>query len=228
MATVTAAIALLAVMNLTLMRAAQSAAIRIGETTPFDRVWAEQARVFHDWFGNPFTYPASLLFAFHNGVSPGDYDLLSTNRFLADPLQPYGRVDVGADDEWSIVDGWHAPERDGTTTFRWASSPATLRLPLDHAERLRVQVRLHAFGFPGAPPQTLTIATPSQACGPMAVGESWQTVECVLDRGAWRTGVNVLTLQFAWSHKPADVGAGGDQRNLAAAIDYVRVALSAP
>jgi hypothetical protein len=39
--------------------------------------------------------------------------------------------------------------------------------------------------------------------------------------------VNLLTLQFAWSRKPADVGAGGDQRSLAAAIDYVRVALSA-
>ena len=50
-----------------------------------------QARVVHGWFGNPFTYPASLVFALRNGVSPGDYDLLSTNRFLADPLRPYGR-----------------------------------------------------------------------------------------------------------------------------------------
>ena len=57
-----------------------------------------QARVVHRWFGNPFTYPASLVFALRNGVSPGEYDMLRTNRFLADPLQPYGRIDIGAPD----------------------------------------------------------------------------------------------------------------------------------
>ena len=146
------------------MGAAQNGAVRIGETLPFDRAWAAQARVVHGWFGNPFTYPASLVFALRNGVSPGDYDLLSTNRFLADPLQPYGRVDSARLERLGRrrVAARRRLARAGEATARPPTGgrrrPATLRIPLDHAAPLRVQVRLHAFAYPGAPPQTLTIA----------------------------------------------------------------------
>lgn len=223
-ASVIAALTVLALWNLSLMGAAQQGAVRIGETLAFDRAWGAQARVFHDWFGNPFTYPVSLVYALRNGVSPGEYDLLSTSRFLADPLRPYGGVDIGGEgDDWLLVDGWHAPERDGAITFRWAAAPATLRIPLDHASALRVQVRLHAFAYPNAPQQTLTIATPRGTCSAGAVSPGWQTAECLLDRSAWRSGVNELTLQFAYAQRPVDVGLGGDPRPLAAAIDWIRV-----
>jgi hypothetical protein len=223
-ASVTAILALLALGNIAQVGAAEQGAVRIGEPLAFDRAWAAQARVFHRWFGNPFAYPASLLFAVRNGVSPGDYDLLSTNRFLADPLQPYGRLDVGSDgDDWLLVEGWHAPERDGAVTFRWASTPAVLRVPLDHAATLRVQVRLHAFAYPNAAPQSLTIDANRHACAPLPVPPDWQTLECTLDASAWRAGVNAVSLAFAYAQRPKDVGAGGDERPLAAAIDWIRV-----
>jgi hypothetical protein len=242
-AVITGLLTLMAVWNVALMGAAQSGAIRIGETVPFDRAWGAQARVVHGWFGNPFTYPASLMFALRNGVSPGDYDLLSTNRFLADPLQPYGRVDIGNDpstelgagpstelragDEWLIGEGWHAPEKEGAIAFRWAASPATLRIPLDHAAALRIQVRLHAFSYPGAPPQTMTItANGSPPGAPLPVTADWRTVECTLGAASWRAGVNTLTLTFGYTERPTDVGAGGDMRPLAAAIDWVRVSVN--
>lgn len=219
----------LAVWNAALMGAAQGGAVRIGETLAFDRAWASQARVVHGWFGNPFTFPASLIYALRNGVSPGEYDLLATNRFLADPLQPYGRVDVGYEDPatgsgdaWLLGEGWHAPERDGAATYRWAASPATVRIPLDHAARLRVQVRLRSFAYPGAPPQTLTLAAKGAECQ-APVTPDWQTVECTLDANAWRAGVNLLELRFAYARRPIDVGAGGDTRPLAAAVDWVRI-----
>ena len=232
-----AAMAVLAVWNLGLVGASQQGALRLGEAVSFDRAWAAQGRVVHGWFGNPFTYPASVAYALRNGVSPGDYDLLSTNRFLADPLQPYGRIDTGADgDEWLLGDGWHAPERDGATTFRWVAAPATLRLPLDHAAPLRVQVRLHAFAYPNAPAQTLTIDANGHTCtpgdpavpsaAPGLVSPGWQTLECVLDAGAWRAGVNAMTLRFAYAQRPMDVGAGGDPRPLAAAIDWIRISVA--
>ena len=226
-AAVTALLAAIAVWNVALMGAAQSGAVRIGETLSFDRAWGSQARVAHGWFGNPFTYPASLFFALRNGVSPGDYDLLSTNRFLADPLQPYGRVDVGLEDDWLLGDGWHAPEKEGVITFRWAGSPATLRIPLDHSATLRLQVRLHAFSYPGAQAQTLTIVAngKTEGCTALPVPADWQTLECTLDRSAWRAGVNQLELRFAYAQRPVDVGAGGDLRPLAAAIDWVRVSV---
>jgi hypothetical protein len=235
-AAVTAALVLLAVWNIALMGSAQSGEIRIGETVPFDRAWASQGRVVHRWFGNPFTYPASLVFALRNGVSPGEYDMLRTNRFLADPLQPYGRVDIGAPDstgtgtadEPLMGDGWYAPEREGPITFRWASSPAVVRIPLDHAAPLRVQLRIHAFGYPNAPAQTLTIVVNDREadapqCASLSVAADWQTIECTADARAWRGGVNRLALRFGYAQRPADVGAGGDTRPLSAAIDWIRV-----
>jgi len=221
----------LAVWNAALMGAAQDGAVRIGETLSFDRAWAAQARVMHRWFGNPFTYPASLFFAARNDVSPGDYDLLSTNRFLADPLQPYGRVDVGSDDEWLIGEGWHAPEREGEATFRWAASPATLRIPLDHTAPLRVQVRAHAFAYPGAPAQMLALhvngsSTAAGSCGALAIPAGWQIVECAIEANALRAGVNLLELRFGYAQRPVDVGVGGDGRPLAGAVDWIRISVT--
>jgi len=238
MAAVTAALAVVVVWNLALMGAAQAGEVRIGETVPFDRAWGSQARVVHRWFGNPFTYPASLVFALRNGVSPGEYDMLRTNRFLADPLQPYGRVDIGAPDTTGtgaaddplIGDGWYAPEREGPITFRWTASPATLRVPLDHAAPLRVQLRIHAFAFPNAPAQAVTIVVNGEEssaprCASLPVPQDWQTVECTADANAWRGGVNRLELRFAYAQRPVDVGAGGDTRPLSAAVDWIRVSL---
>ena len=167
---------------------------------------------------------------FATASRPVSYDLLAANRFLADPLQPYGRVDIGhedpatgAGDAWLLGEGWHAAERDGAATYRWAASPATVRIPLDHAARLRVQVRLHSFAYAGAPPQTLRLSANGAECQ-VPVTPDWQTVECALDADAWRAGVNVLTLRFAYAQRPIDVGAGGDTRPLAAAVDWVRIA----
>jgi hypothetical protein len=221
-------LAVFAIWNAALMGAAQDGTVRIGETLSFDRAWAAQARVVHHWFGNPFTYPASLLFAARNGVSPGDYDLLSTNRFLADPLQPYAGIDVGSIDEWLLEEGWHAAEREGEVTFRWAASPATLRLPLDHAARLRIQIRAHAFGYPAAPQQSLSLrvngsADPAGSCDGVIIAPGWQTAECAIAANAFRAGVNRLELRFAYAQRPLDVLASGDPRPLAAAVDWIRV-----
>jgi hypothetical protein len=212
------------------MGAAQDGAVRIGETLSFDRAWAAQTRVVHRWFGNPFTYPASLFFAARNGVSPADYDLLSTNRFLGDPLRPYARVDVGGEDEWLLGEGWHGAEREGDATFRWAASPALLRVPLDHTAPLRLQVRGHAFTFPGAPPQTLTVrvngsANAAGTCDGLAIPSGWQVIECTLPQEVLRAGVNVFDLQFGYASRPVDVGLGGDTRPLAAAVDWIRISV---
>jgi hypothetical protein len=222
-AAVLAAGSVLALWNLALMGAAQTGLVRTEDTLPFDRAWSAQTTILHRWFGNPFTYPASLVFAVRNRVSPGDYDLLSTNRFLADPLHRYGTIDVGGNDQWLIGEGWHAPERDGAISFRWATDAAQLRVPLDHGAALRVQVRLHALAFPGAPPQAIVAAVGGRSCEPLPVGGNWATVECVLEKDAWRSGVNQLTLRFAWAHRPQEVGLGDDPRLLAAAVDFVRV-----
>jgi hypothetical protein len=217
--------AALVVWNITLMSAANTGVFRIGQPISFGDAMAAQARAFHGWFGNPFTYPASLVFALRNDVSPARYDLLSPNRFLGDPLRQYGRIDIGTEDAWLIGDGWHQAEQDGPSSFRWASSHASVLVPLDHPAPLRLQLRLHAFAYPGAPPQALTVVVNGRAYGVIAVPGDWQTIESTVPAEAWRTGVNRVTFEFAWDRRPMDVGLGGDPRPLAAAVDYVRVAV---
>ena len=221
---VVAACALLALWNVSLMKVAQDGQVRIGEPVSFGEAGAYQARVVHGWFGNPFTYPASLIFAARNGLPIGSYDLLAANRFLGDPTRPYGRVDIGSGDELLLGEGWHGPERDGSITFRWVATPATLLVPLDHAASLAVQVRAQAFNYPGASPQSLSVyVNGTLVAAGLTAPPEWTTIEFVTEERAWRAGVNRVRLQFARATRPADVGLGGDPRPLAAAIDYVRV-----
>ena len=221
---VTAAAAMIALWNVTLMKVAQDGHVRIGEPVSFGDAGAHQARAFHGWFGHPFTYPASLVFAARNGLPIGSYDLLAANRFLGDPTRPYGRVDIGAGDELLLGDGWHGPERDGAITFRWVSTPATLLVPLDHAASLTVQVRAKAFNYPGASPQSLSAyVNGSLVAAGLTAPPDWTTIEFVTEERAWRAGVNRLQVQFARATRPADVGLGGDPRPLAAAVDYIRI-----
>jgi hypothetical protein len=223
-AAVATAGAVLVLWNITLMSAAQAGVVRIGESVSFGDAMAAQARAFHGWFGNPFTYPVSLWYALRNGVAIDRYDTLYTNRFLADPLRPYGGIDIGnTGDRWLLGDGWHEPEREPAATFRWASQRAGLLIPLDHTAALRVQLRLHAFAHQGAPPQTLTIIVNGTTFGPIAVEPGWHAAEVAVPADAWRSGVNRLVLEFAWARRPADVGLGSDPRALAAAVDLVRV-----
>ena len=221
---VVAACGLLALWNVSLMKVAQDGQVRIGEPVSFGEAGAYQARAVHGWFGNPFTYPASLVFAARNGLPIGSYDLLAANRFLGDPTRPYGRVDIGSGDELLLGEGWHGPERDGSITFRWVATPATLLVPLDHAASLAVQVRAQSFNYAGASPQSLSVYVNGTlvAAGLNAPPE-WTTIEFVTEARPWRAGVNRMRLQFARATRPADVGLGGDPRPLAAAIDYVRV-----
>jgi hypothetical protein len=215
---------LMTVWNLTLMSAAQYGRVGIGEPVSFGNVGAEQARAFHRWFGHPFTYPISLLFAARNDVPIGAYDLLAGNRLLSDPQYPAGRLNIGeAYDEVWIESGWHAPERSGTTSFRWATRTAALIVPLDHAANLRVDVRAQAFNYPGAPPQTVSLVVNGVAQPAVAVSPEWGMASFLVNREAWRSGVNRVALLFAQEARPADVGLGNDARSLSAAVDYVHL-----
>jgi hypothetical protein len=216
--------ALLLLWNLTLMSAAQKGQVRIGEAVSFGEAGAHQARAFHEWFGHPFTYPASLFFAARNDVPIGAYDLLEANRFLADPLRPYGRIDIGGpgDHIW-LEGGWHGPEASGPLTFRWTESSAGLLIPLDHPAALRVQVHALPFQYPDAPAQTLRLVVNGVPGPETALPPQWGTVVLEVERTFWRSGVNRLHLVFTRATRPADVGVGGDVRMLSAAIDWIRV-----
>ena len=215
--------AALVVWNLTLMESAVGGALQLGAPNSFGAIAGRQATTLHRWLGHPFSYPANLVFALRNGVTPAEADMLWPNRFLADPMRPYGRIDLGGDDELAVLEGWHRAERDGDTTFRWASREAAVRVALDHAATLRVQVRGQAVVYPSAPPQTLTVSVNGVAGSPLALPAAWTTVETVVPSDRWRAGLNQVRLTFAHAVRPSDLGASSDRRDLSAAIDYLRV-----
>jgi hypothetical protein len=225
---VAGALASLTLWNLSFMAvAAGGGGFRLGEPVSFGDVGGRQAALLHHWFGHVFSYPANLAYAAGNGVAPWRFDLLRANRFLGEARRPYGRIDIGGpDDGVYLGDGWYAPEEDGPITFRWAGSTAHALVPLDHAATLTVQLRLRAFAYAGAAEQTVLAEINGHSYGPVAVGNAWQTVELATAREHWRSGVNRVRLDFAWARRPLDVGVSGDARILAAAVDYVRVAVS--
>ena len=71
----------------------------------------------------------------------------------------------------------------------------------------------------------MTLDVNGHAQPPVGVLPDWQTVELTVPVDAWRAGVNRLHLTFAEARRPADVGVSGDRRELAAAVDFVRVAV---
>ena len=100
----------------------------------------------------PPTLPASSL-RWRNGVSPADYDILRTNRFLSDPLRPSRHIDIRTTTrDFSRMDGT-ARSANRPSPYRWAAKDAEIRVPLDRTAPIRIDVRLHAFNFPGAAPQ---------------------------------------------------------------------------
>ncbi|MBI3263986.1 MAG: hypothetical protein HYZ58_12675 [Acidobacteria bacterium] len=220
------ALAGLVLWNLTFMSAAILGEVRIGEALSFRRLAGAQAATLLSWTGHPFSYPANLLYGLRHGVRPERYDQLGPNRFLSDPLRPYGRIDIGegSDFEAAVLGpDWHGAERDGLSTFRWAPQEAGLDVPLDVAADLAVRIRLKAFAYPGAPAQTLILDINGTRLGFFEVQPEWQVLETTVSRAVWRAGANRVTLRFAWQASPASVGLGGDPRSLSAAVDYFRL-----
>jgi hypothetical protein len=222
---VTAALLGLVVWNLALMGAALGGDMRLGDPASFAELGAAEIRVVHRWFGYPFSYPANLVYALRNGVSPWRYDRLRPSRFLGDPYPSYGWINLGTSDAAMIGAGWHAPEQDGPTRFRWAESRAELFVPLDRAADLMIQIRLKPLEFPGAPTQRMLVEINGTSHGPFEVPPGWAVTELMAGQECWRPGVNKVVLIFSEGHRPADVGSGNDTRTLSAAVDFVRVRL---
>ncbi len=191
----------------------------------FGDISADQVARLHNRIGHPFSFPANAIFAVANGVKVADYDLLEPNTLLADPDRPSGRIDVGApSDRIYVGDGFSDRERDGQTTYRWASARAELIVSLARRTTLHVQLRLHALSYPGAPDQHVVVRINGVAFGPIAVPLDWATVEFDTPVDVWRTTVNHVVLEFDRADRPSDHGLGEDHRLLAAAIDYLNVA----
>ncbi len=216
-----AAAAALVLWNLTFMQAALAGVFGIGESVSFERVGAAQAGTLERWFGHPFSFPANAIFALRTGQPASSYDVLWTGRFLADPLRPYGRIDVGGEDGPFLADGWHAAEEGNGVTFRWTAGRARLVVPLDHATDLRVLVRVMPLDVPGAEPQSLTLVVNGVSHTEAKLVPGWQTVEVATPASEWRSGVSDVAFVFRRAIRPSDTSGSRDSRLLSAAVDWI-------
>ena len=209
--------------NLTFMGAALTGRVLIGEPLAFAPLAGEQAATLVRVVGHPFSWPANLIFAARNGVAPSEYDLLFATRFLSDPTRPYGRIDIGSADGLWLEDGWGRPERGRDVSYRWAKEAPAVRLVLDYAAPLLVQVRAQAFTWPAASPQQLTLEVNGAPQSPLTIPSQWGIVKQTVPVTAWRSGLNRIRLRFSRATRPRDVGVSNDDRLLSAAVDYIRV-----
>jgi hypothetical protein len=208
------------------MQTAVGGSVRVGEPLSFGDLAGYQAKALERWFGYPFSYPVNLLYAVRFGVSPDRYDAFGPGAFLSDPRQPYGKIDVGAADQAMLDEGWYDAEHDGSVTFRWARSVATLLVPLHHGADLSVQLRVRPFSFLGASQQTLGVRINGVRHGPFPLQPDWQDVRFETPRREWHSGLNRIVLEFGRENVPAQVGAGADPRALAAAVNASSAALA--
>ena len=225
---VSAALVLAVVWNLTLMGVARRPDATLSVPASFAVVSSRQVEVLHSWIGYPFSYPANLWFAVRNRLSPARYDRLAF-EFLSEPSRPYGKVDIGQDDELYLLDGWYAGETDPDgTAWRWTAAESSLLVPLDHSAKLLLQARLIPFTYAASPEASVAARVNGRAFGPVRVpsGNGWQRVEIPIPAEAWHAGVNRVDWMWLSAAAPSKVGAGPDNRVLGARVDFVRVEIA--
>jgi hypothetical protein len=88
----------------------------------------------------------------------------------------------------------------------------------------RLKLAITPFDYPGAPPQTMTLALNDRPLNlRVDLQEGWQIVGVTLPGEMLRSGLNTLTLHFEHAASPSSVLGVPDDRPLAAAVDWVEV-----
>ncbi len=142
--------------------------------------------------------------------------------------------------------GWSVDEADiGGANGIWVDGrEAELFLPLrfENARPVDVVLRVQPFAYPGAPPQTLSLALNGVDLGAQPLAPGWQEVRVRAPAEATRSGLNRLQLRFSHSARPSDVlpgqaviGATGVQSPVdieinsgGAAQDFAYITVTAP
>ncbi|MBN2309975.1 MAG: hypothetical protein JXR94_13455 [Candidatus Hydrogenedentes bacterium] len=193
---VAAVVLALIVYNGLLAAQLSSREIPASEPTSFRQAWGASAEQFHDVFGNPFSYPANLWFAWKHGVRPSQYDVVSG------AVLNCGAVEVHAKDMRPYLgQGWDvsSPAAHATALGFVANRPrATLLVPLlaGHSYDIVLDLRLpRGFGHEQAARFALNGRDLDSA--PLKPDEV-NRCELHVEPGTAQEGVNELAIQFAY------------------------------
>jgi hypothetical protein len=111
------------------------------ETVAFPRLVTNAAQLLADGVGSPPTWPASWIFAWRHGLSPGRYDLVVGRYLFYRQNNMGGHIGLaGARDRALLAEGWGPVETVEGREARRVQGRARLLAPLDVAEDLEIQV----------------------------------------------------------------------------------------
>jgi len=87
-----------------------------------------------------------------------------------------------------------------------------------------LRFRCWPFGFPGAPPQTLTLYVNEKKTDTLTLGGEPRVYAVAIPRTFWKKGANELKFAFAYAESPKDrIPGADDERTLSAAFDWLEI-----
>ncbi len=193
----------------------------------FDQILGASYR----YVGNPFSFPANVLFARRYGMRPWQYDQLG--------LRIYNNLHLvmgGGVDERFLGYGWSGPEQSDAGTYRWATgTESILVVPLKaaqvanrgedlHQADYDVIFRAQPFRFAGAPEQSVELWVNGALAGRVLLGDGVREYRIEVPGALLSRNLNVFRFRYAYARAPAASGSD-DIRELAVRferIDFIR------
>ena len=161
------------------------------DTVDGPRLVGNAAKLVSDPLGFPTTWPASWIFAWKTGLSPGRYDRLVGRYLLYRQNNRKGRIRIGADDDRPMLgEGWGPAVRGDGPTYRTIRRDARVLAPLDVPEDLEVRVRAAAEGDAVA----VTVRVNGTLAGRFRAGREWDEHVLWVPSACWRRELNDVVL----------------------------------
>ncbi len=122
--------------------------------------------------------------------------------------------------------GWSYPEREPEFDYRWAvGEEAVLGVPIGAPRDLEIETRLRPFRYRNAPDAEIEFWLGERLVDQRVLSRGWNQFRFAVPAEVWETEPHVLRIVFSVSGRPVDWKEGEvDDRNLAAAFDWLRVA----
>jgi hypothetical protein len=178
----------------------------------FSRLVGAATQVLSDRLGFPTTWPASWLFAWRYGLSPGRYDL-AVGRYLFFRQNSLGpRLDLGASAVEPLLDGaWGEAQTVAGIRARCARGRSRILVPLDVPEEF--ELRFEVASPEGA--QDASVRVNGRTAGRLPAGPEWSRASFRVASDFWRRELNeveiettdranglcVASIEFVWTSR---------------------------
>jgi hypothetical protein len=215
LAVVSAVLAAFVAVNVALMSAVRTGGLPSGEGLTAGQLLSP----FYERLGNPFSFPATLLFTLRHGAPASQYDELG--RRVYNNLQ----IDVGGpDDGVFLTYGWSAQERGRAFSFRWAvGGTSGLSVPLRERDDYTLRVRAEPFNNPRVPDPRLVVVMNGDEVATVSLERGLQEYVVEIARESMQRNLNRIEFRFSNAASPRSLGLSDDGRELTALFDSIEL-----